>query len=213
MTLTKKTDHVTEAQANLIALFNTKPYWLALVQAFVDEIQDLENAMWDLFIDYLATAVGDSLDQYGAIVGEDRLDRSDDDYRAAIQSRILLNLGNGTPEEIINLMESVANGGTVQLTEYFPAAFTVFVLKALTTTQALNLNAALQSAKPAGVKAHLIYGESDPSELFTYDIGPGYDQGKWATVLDPDADVILIRSRLDLDYLLSRVGDRQLITR
>jgi hypothetical protein len=213
MTLTKTIDHVTEAQNNLIELFKNKPKWLAVVKAFVGEIQDAEDSNWDLYNDFLDTAEGDSLDAYGATVGEDRDERSDDDYRAAIRARILLNLGNGTPEDIIALLHSVSDGGNVRIREYFPAAFTAFVLKAVDLSTALRMNTALQSGKPAGVLAHLIYTESDPDDLFQFDLGPGYDQGKWAGVLDPDAEVFLVRSRADLFYLKSRDSDRPLIAR
>jgi hypothetical protein len=212
MTLTRKIDHVTEAQNNLVELFKNKPKFLAVVKAFVSEVQELEDTNWDLYTDYLETATGDSLDTYGAIVGEDRNNRADEEYRSAIFAKILLNSSSGTPEEIIELMRAVANGGTVKINEYFPAAFTAFVLKAVTITKALELNTALQSGKPAGVKAHLIYGVSDPADLFQYDLGPGYDQGKWASILDADSSVFLIRSR-DLIYLKSRDGDVPLIAR
>lgn len=207
MTLSEKTNHVSEAIDNLIAQFKDKPNFQAFITSFVNQVQELEVALNDLITERtLDTAIGEQLDGIGEILGEDRQGRNDDDYRTALRAKVLLNIGSGTPEEIIEMISYLTDGKSNEVTEYFPAAFTLFVLGALTFTEAFNANVALQSGKPAGVLAHLIYGESPVAELFQYDLGPGYDQGKWATVLNPDITQYEIIERTSGDTLTARDG-------
>jgi hypothetical protein len=205
MTLSKKTTHVSEAIGNLISQYRDKPNFIAYLTAFVNQIQDLEYIFFELIEKRgLLTSVGVQLDGIGSILGVDRQGRDDVDYLAAIKAQILLNFGSGTPEEIIEMISLLTDDKNNELIEYYPAAFTILVLGALTYTEAFNANRALQSGKPAGVLAHLIYGESPAAELFQYDLGPGYDQGKWATILNPDFIQYLIIERSSGDYLKSR---------
>lgn len=207
MTLSEKTNHVSEAIDNLIAKFKDLPNFQAVITAFVNQVQELEVALNDLITERtLDTAIGEQLDGIGEILGEDRQGRSDVDYRTALRARILLNVGSGTPEEIIEMISFLTDDKDNELTEYFPAAFTIFVEGALTFAEASDANTALQSGKPAAVLAHLIYGESPIADLFQYDLGPGYDQGKWATVLNPDITQYEIIERTSGDTLTARDG-------
>jgi hypothetical protein len=213
MTLSKKTTHVSEAILNLIAKFTDQPNFQAMITALVNQVQEVENALFELIDERtLDTAVGVQLDGIGSILGEDREGKSDSDYRTALRARILLNIGSGTPEELIEMVSLLTGSKNNELTEYHPAALTIFVLGALTFTEASNVNAALQSGKPAGVLAHLIYGESPTAELFQYDLGPGYDQGKWATILNPDFVQFEIVERSSGDFLKAR-DEKELIAR
>jgi hypothetical protein len=205
MTIVQKTTHVVEALDNYVDKFKGKPILDALTTALVNRVQDLENIGFELYEDrWLDNAVGTQLDGFGSIVGETRQGRTDNDYRKGIRARTLLNLCQGTPEDIIELLNAVSDGKDIELTEYFPAALTTFVLGATTTLDAILLNSALQSGKPAGVLAHLIYGESPVDDLFQFDLGPGFDQGRWATILPSDADLTLIRERSSGEYLKDR---------
>ena len=213
MTLEKKTAHVAEALANLVTQFKDKPKLAAFITALINQVSDLENVFFQLIDDRtLDTAVGVQLDGFGLIVGENREGRSDDEYRIAIRARIILNLGHGTPEDLIALLSAVSDGKNVHLEEYFPAALTTLVT-GVTISEAILLNDALQSGKPAGVKAHLIYGEVDEDDLLQFDIGPGWDQGRWAGILGSDTIFVSLKSRNTGEFLISRDGDKELIAR
>ena len=169
MSLTEKTNHVDEAIDNLIEQFKNKPKFQGFIRSFVNQVQELEQMFFQLLNDtVLDTAVGVQLDGIGSIVGEERQGRNDDDYRAAIRARILLNLSNGTPEDILGILSLLNPSTVIQLTEYFPAALTVYIVAPLTTAEAQQMLSKLLSAKPAGVLAHLIYGISPESELFMF---------------------------------------------
>ena len=116
MALTKKTDHVTEALGNYIQRFKNKPRLMALTTAYLEQIQDLEDALFQLITDRtIETAVGPQLDGIGSIVGEDREGRDDDDYRLAIRVRILLNLTDGTIEQVIEILKLATEGKTIHV--------------------------------------------------------------------------------------------------
>jgi len=183
MTLTKTIDHVSEALEYLLEQFKGKPKFEALITSYINQIQDLEDAYFQLLGDRLPAdaAEGVQLDGLGGIVGEPRNGRSDTDYRVGIESRILLNLSSGQPEALICLLNCSNCNGGVELTEYFPAAMVARSRSELPSEdEAQRLANLLQEGKAAGVKAHFQYGLSPEDELFQYDSGPGYDQGKWS---------------------------------
>jgi hypothetical protein len=196
MSLTKKTNHVDEAIDNLISLFKTKPNFRALITALVNQIQDLENAGFELLLERgLETAIGTQLDGVGSILNVLREGRSDDIYRIAIKARILLNSNNGSPEEIIDVLYLVSNID-IDFTEYYPAALTAMITEGITYEEAEAFHNILQEAKLAGVGAHLIWGEDDPAGWLRFDVGPGWDQGRWVTTFNPQTE-ILLKSRKD----------------
>jgi hypothetical protein len=105
MSLVEKTTHVAEALANLIEKFRGSGKLQLFITSWVNELQELEGVFFDLLNDrWVVTAEGEQLDGVGKIVGEERQGRDDDVYRIAIQARITINNGSGTPEEIINYM-------------------------------------------------------------------------------------------------------------
>lgn len=88
----------------LIDLFR-KPRNIAELEAYLDQVQELEDAAWALKDGfYLASAIGVQLDMLGALFGEPRLARTDEDYRASIRARWLAQRSNGRPEELISIV-------------------------------------------------------------------------------------------------------------
>jgi len=123
MSLTEKTTHVSEAQSHLIEQFKSKTRILAVVESFVEQVQEIEAVLFDLMEErWIDAAVGVQLDGLGDIVGEPRNGRGDDDYRLAIKARVQINLSSGEPERIIHIL-NLLTGSTITLSEYFPAAF------------------------------------------------------------------------------------------
>lgn len=181
MTLAKVTTHVAQAIANLVEQYKAQPKIAATLEAFVQQVQDLEDALFELLDERdLDTAVGAQLDTLGAIVGEGRLGRNDDDYRIAIRGRILVNLSEGTPVDLIELL-SALSGGSVKLVEYFPASLTAEILAEVADEdEARRIGDLLRSATAAGVLSVLIYHGVPESERFRFDTpGQGFDEGKY----------------------------------
>jgi hypothetical protein len=95
------TNHSSLAQQQLLQQFHNSPNLNALLAAFVNRLQELEDATNGVITGItVANAQGEVLDKLGALVGEAR-DTSDDDvYRSEILSRAIINRCNGTAEEI-----------------------------------------------------------------------------------------------------------------
>ena len=69
------------------------------------QIQDLEDSSFEVLLNrWIDTAVGVQLDGVGAIVGEAREGRGDDEYRLAIKARIQINFSEATPEDILTAL-------------------------------------------------------------------------------------------------------------
>jgi hypothetical protein len=185
MVLSKVSTHVTQAVANLVEQYKGKPKMAATLEAFVQQVQDLEDALFELLNERdLDTAVGAQLDTLGDIVGEGRLGRNDVDYRIAIRGRILVNLSEGTPVDLIHLLEVLGEGSSVILTEYFPAALTAELVDAVADEdEAHRIGDQLHAATAAGVLSHLIYHGVPEAERFRFDTaGQGFDEGKYGGV-------------------------------
>jgi hypothetical protein len=182
MALTEKLNHVAEALDNLVQQFKGSGNLALFITSWVNEVQELEGMWFDLLENrWIATAVGAQLDGLGSIVGEDRQGRPDAEYRVAIIARVGINIGSGTPEQIITYVTTVTDGANVELAEFFPAALTVRAVTTLTTAEATIIGNLLKEIKAAGVRIDFIYGISPESELKKFDtVGQGFDQGKFA---------------------------------
>lgn len=174
MTLIKTTDHVGEALANLVEEFKNKPKMAAFLTALVNQIQDLEDASFEVFLNrWIDTAVGVQLDGLGAIVGEDRLGRGDDAYRLAIKARIQINFSEATPEDILLALVNFYNR-TYEMIEIPPAAFIIRLVDAWVTgtdPDAEDFVNLLNSVNGAGIKAWFQYSIVDDDHTFTFASG------------------------------------------
>ena len=132
MSISQTTAHVTEALVNLLEQFKNKPKMAALLTAYVNQIQDIEDAFYGLMLGrWLDNAEGTQLDGLGDIVGESREGRYDEDYRLAIRARIKINLCEGTPEQILEIFWAMTDSA-LQIKDYYPAAFVLTILEAIT---------------------------------------------------------------------------------
>jgi hypothetical protein len=128
------TEHLDQAKAHLLEQFKASTNLRALLDTYVSQIQDIEDALYGLLLGrWLDNAEGVQLDGLGDIVGEARQGRTDTDYRLAIRVRIKINLCEGAPEQIIEIFVLLTNWA-VELKEYTVAAFVLTVLGALPAT-------------------------------------------------------------------------------
>lgn len=151
-----------------------RPRIRGLATAIALEAQELDAGLYTLWTGrQLATAIGDMLEVYGRLVGEERLGREDAAYRVAIQARMLINRGSGTPTEMVRLLRLLAPEPLVlTLTERFPAGVALAVSNG-TLAQPAAVHAALQSARPAGVGLRLSYQAFPDAERFVTAGGVG----------------------------------------
>jgi len=129
MAFTRKTTHVLEGLAQLVEQFRDAPNLGALLSAYMMQVQEIEDVLFDLIdLRLFLTAEGAQLDGIGAIVGESRSGNSDADYRELIQSRIFINQSEATAEELITIANQfLAGSPELRLTESRPAHFDLIV--------------------------------------------------------------------------------------
>jgi hypothetical protein len=167
MTLTKKTTHIEEAKANLIEQFKNKPNLAALSDAYVEQIQDLEDVYFQLIDDRtLDTAVGVQLDGIGQIVGEERKGLNDDDYRIRLKARIRINLSSGTAEELYRILELLVQNN-IEIEEFYPAAIVIRLDNEFIGDED-EIAGIIAVSRAAGVDATLEFTESPDANTFFF---------------------------------------------
>ncbi len=159
------TAHVQEGINHLIDLFRDGPRNQATLEATLEQVQELEDAIWSVYEGFdPATAEGHALNLLGALVGEPRLGRDDDDYRAGIRVRVLINYSNGKPEELYAILvgmfpEGLSPFPNISITESFPAHIDVQVLASSTGGVSITtLAKAMRQAKAGGVSLSVTFG-------------------------------------------------------
>lgn len=121
-------NHVELARSNLLEQYKHRPKLNSLLEGVVKPLQMLEDKLYEIYTNYsLEKACDYYLDRIGAIVGEGRKYRSDEDYRLAILARIMINNGGGTPEDIISALKFTFNPKKLVYRELYPACFSVFI--------------------------------------------------------------------------------------
>ena len=177
--LAPQSDHGGVAVERLLEEFHDLPRMEAMVRDLVELLQPLEDLAWQLLrerylfaVDGYGPAVGEQLDGLGAILGEPRAGRVDDEYRDFLQVRILVNNSDGTWPDlhaILDLLPLVVQ----EAEELWPAHIWIEATGALYGYQAWRY---LREAKAAGVGLTMILSSYDASDVFTLSAAYGAEQ-------------------------------------
>lgn len=184
MSVSLFTEHFAQALNRLLSQFKGKPRFEAVIKAFLDQIQEVENILNTLLnARTIDNASGDLLDIIGKIVGRPREGRDDNDYRVWLKSQLSINKSSGTAEElitVIQLITGLATSGTVLIEEFDSdiAYFRLTILTALGTIDPDVVKEIINSMRAAGVSTDLVGYLEEP--LFRLDTGPGLDEGNLA---------------------------------
>lgn len=120
-------DHTSLALSRLASQFDNSPKLRALLAAIVGPLHTIESDADDLREKrWIDTAQGAQLDGLGAIVGEPREGRSDEDYREAIRFRVFINVSKGTPPDVIRALGYITKSDDVQYMESWPATVMLY---------------------------------------------------------------------------------------
>lgn len=181
-------DHAAEAEDELLVQFR-QPNAIGLVRGLAAPVQTVENHVRDLRTGRLLDdAEGAQLDQLGRIVGCQRGDLEDGDYRRFIGAQILANICEGNPDALIRIYEIVTGDQTddepVVYRQLLGPAFQLTAIRdePLADSVRDRVVALMRSVKPGGVGMDLIEGGSG-SSTFRFDSGPGLGTGKLARLL------------------------------
>lgn len=155
-----------------------------LLACLIAPCQDLEDALQQLKLERsVDTADGEQLDVIGNIVAQPRLGLDDETYRRYIRARVATHNSDGTTEDLLTICELVVydDDATYVITQEGTATARVFVSgEVITTALATVLFGFLNASKSSGVRIVLEWGEAPIAELFQFDDGPGWDDGKLA---------------------------------
>ena len=142
--------------------------------------QMLLQRSWD-------TAVGAQLDQLGAIVGQARGGLDDDVYRRYIVARISTNASQGRFEDLITIAVLVLGDSmpwVIDIHNEGTATCRIRVAaEPLDDDTGAILSTFMQLAKVAGVRLVTEWSTVPVADAFTFDGGPGFDNGHLASDL------------------------------
>ena len=159
-------DHAERLNRRMLSQDREQPRLKALMMALGDGAQLLEDTAFDVLVGTrLELATGVNLDRWGELVGELRLGLTDGDYRRFIRARVLVNVCNGTPDELVTLYKLVMDTDRVQYVRPgAPAFFSLQAVRSSWLSEALRrrVRRLMGAAKPAGVAMELIEAIGDP---------------------------------------------------
>ena len=188
----QETAHVAKALARLLTTPGDEENLRALVTVFATRTQALEDALFPLITDTgLDVAVGDALDQWGALVGEPRDALIDAEYRLMIQARILVNTSDGTPERMLRILSVLAGASGLHLAEVFPKGITLSYTRdtVSSTTLRQRIARAVRRALPAATRLDWLAEAPTvtPFAFAGFPGGAGWNQGTFSDIIDSDA--------------------------
>lgn len=166
--LEQVTTYVESALALLPQQFKNKENLAAFIEAFVNVIQDAEDALFALWrARWIDNAEGVQLDGLGDLVGEERGGLDDDAFRVRIKVRIRANFASGTDQDIVDVFALLLSQATptIEITEYYPAGLIVQVTTFVDTDPNVMART-LKDVRAAGVDTQLIYHVAEETEAF-----------------------------------------------
>ncbi len=170
--------HAEEMAQHLIEFFR-KPRNMEMMRSVGGHLQDVEDAIFAMFSAFdVDSAVGVQLDLLGKLVGERRDGRVEDDYRAAVRTRILVNLSNGRLEDMLAVLRSLLpNAASIVATDLYPAHIRFDVVDDFDGASPATVARLLRQAKPAGVR--LTFVPVDLSDTMIWGQSPADDARGW----------------------------------
>ena len=172
MATTKITTHSADALLRLPEKIKNKTNLNTLLNALQDPIQDIENALFEVFTErYLDLAEGVQLDTLGEVVGEPRNGLSDADYVKHLNARIAVNKSRGVIEDLLIVAPLIEDttGAKFIIEQQFPAGVCMDVQDIVATPSDMVILAQfLSETVAAGVRFLLKFSEDTADEMFTF---------------------------------------------
>lgn len=179
-------DHVDQALNARLEDYRGLPRFEELLRILAEQVQEIEDALWEIAQDDVDSAVGTQLDGFGAIVGAERQGLTDPNYRALIRATIRANRSEGTTPDLYSIVTAATGStaaGQARLEFYPPAGFILEIL----TPPAFDseiLHGLLVRGTAAGVRGITVVSEAAPdtrlrfsraSDFPTFRVASGFD--------------------------------------
>lgn len=179
-------DHIGRAFRRLLSQYRSKPRIVAFVRALARAANVCEEELFSVLISFdIDNANRNRLEIWGSLVGEQRGGLTDDEYRRFIKARMLVNTSNGTPDELIRILETVTYPSEVSYRDCFPACYMITALRGtpMSDIVARRVGRLMIQAKPAGIGCIVIEAVS-PAFGFAGDADAGgYDEGLFSRTI------------------------------
>lgn len=187
------TNHVELAKDRLREQYKNSPNILALIEAWVGEIQELEQVLFDLAEKRtISQGEGIQLDKIGELLNKPRDGRSDADYRIVLLAKVAQNISRGTSEDIIGVFKILTSSAKVQFGNGDLGEIYLLADHSLTQDQVNFILREMMTVDSAGVRIGAI-GSFDPDDSFSMDgtdLAKGYSSvydtakgGKFARIM------------------------------
>jgi hypothetical protein len=168
--LAQITTHVADGKAVVPRQFREKERFNALLQPWLKQIQDLENAAWEIVTEVLTLdAVGAQLDQVGEILLFRRGELNDDDYRAILRAIVRARKSHSIGEDLLAVFRLAMPG--IDFTAAMGWASVYFEPHEPIPSTPAALLYVLRLAKAGGVQLELFVPPAAETALFT--LAPG----------------------------------------
>lgn len=181
MTIARVTDHADVGAANIIERYR-KPLVLGLLRSWLDEVQEIEDALHAM----LTGIIGRQPDVVGRIVGQPRDGRTDEMYWLWIRARIRANRSSGRTSEIIAIAQTLGVPA-LRYEEFYPATFVLHADAIYDWESGAQVATLLGRAKKAGVAAFFHWYGAEPFR-FAPGATPvanspnGFGNGAWSSI-------------------------------
>jgi hypothetical protein len=148
---------IDEAESLMLYQFRDATKLKSLLHSLINPLQSIADNI-DHFSDgfHIGELAGHWLDVLGGMVGQSRIDMSDEDFRTWIKIRIKLNRCHGTPDELLSILKLlIGNDYPLTLAEHKPKDVVFIFLAPLKIPPRLVFSL-IKVATPMCLKHHFI---------------------------------------------------------
>lgn len=183
--VSKITDHAARLKADILGQFHGDPVALAICDVVGDELQRLENLLYDVAVKSRlgSDAEGAILDRLGKIVRALRLSLDDERYLKLIKVAIASSDSDGGVDDVLWIINQLTDEN-VRYYQKKPRAGRLEYTSTDPVTGEFQDEAVrlIEKAAPAGVNVEIC--EGIPDLVRQYDTGPGYGTGAYGRRVD-----------------------------
>ncbi len=173
MLVDKIENHIQEARDRLISQYKDAPNFTAILDSLVSQIQGLEDAGHSLFLGrWIDEAIGRTLDDFGTIVGQERLGFEDAFYKILLYAKIGENVSQGETVRVVDVYKIITRADRAELQEHFPAGMILLSDGTINPITATFILDRLQRVVGAGIRIDRI-GQFSKTNPFGFAGAPG----------------------------------------
>lgn len=172
--ITQTLDHEIRGLAKLTKAYCDKPRIVAILSAFLRQIQQVENAMFQL-VSKINIDGGDGavLDLIGSLIGAPRSGATDQEYRIVLRGVVAANKSDGKSGAVLKVLTLLLAGAreqpaVIKWEDLYPAGFKLSILSDTTGTPIPRLVELIERAKAGGVSLSLEHSLNPSSEVFSF---------------------------------------------